>query len=221
MTPTQQDVNRIKETIEQVVKNKSQKTAVRELSHYFQKELMTPGIKETVVNQLDTIINGEIEPDPGAALMSMMTLSEVPKLKLTDHQMGCIKSIRKIVSDAKENNCEHKFVLAPFFHGGGFCPTQVLPELVCHVCGLNVTIPLHMSTESLVKHCGIELPDKLKATLKDWCAWVDKDRKTKVLSAREISKDLKYALEKSTQFYGDFSMMEIVNKEKLESMSGR
>lgn len=221
MTPTQRDVNRIKETIKQVVKSKKQRTAVRELSHYFKDKSLTAGIKATIVDQLSKIIEGKIEPDPAAMFMSLMTLSGMPTLKLTEHQIGYLKRIRKIVNDAKEDNCDHKFVIVPFFHGGVFCPTQVLPELVCHVCGLNVTIPLHMSTESLVKHCGIELPDKLMAALKDWCTWADKNRHTKVLSANMISKDLKLALEESAQFYGDLSMMEIVNKERLESMSGR
>ncbi len=222
MTPTKQDVDRIKEAIKQVVENRGQKTAVRELSHYFQKKPMTSGIKETIVSQLDTVIADKIEADPASTFISLITMSSMPaSLKLTDHQMGCLKGIRKIVKDAKEDHCEHKFVIVPFWHGGGFSPMHILPELVCHVCGLNVTIPLHMSTESLIKSRGIELPDKLKTTLAEWCAWAKQDRETKVLSAREITDDLKRALEKSTQFYGDFSMMKIVNKEKLESMSGR
>lgn len=222
MTPTKQDVERIKKAVKQVVRNRGQKTAVRDLSHYFQRKLMTPGIKETFVHQLDAVIEGKVRPDPSAMFISMMTMSPVStKLELTDHQRGCLKSIRKIIKDAKEDECDHKLVIVPFFHGGGFSPIHVLPELVCHVCGLNVTIQLHMSTESLIKSRGIELPHRLKKTLQDWCRWADQDRETEVLSAREISKDLKRALDKSTQFYGDFSMMKVVNKEKLESMSGR
>lgn len=221
MTPTRQDINRIKNAVEQVIKNRGQKAAVRKLSHYFKKNTLTLGIKDSIGQALSQIIEGKVEPDFVTSFMALMTLTDAPKLKLTEHQMGCLKSIRKVINDAEESSCEHKFVIVPFFHGGGFCPIQVLPELVCHVCGLNVTILLHMSTESLVKHCGIELPDKLKVALREWCAWVDKDRDTEVLSASMISKDLKSALEKSTQFYGDFSMMGIADKQKLESMSGK
>ena len=202
------------------------KRALQEFEEYFATNPWPINFnKQDCLDSLQLLMDEKLpEDDPGEALISLLLMESKTPMKLSKVQKDMVKQLKTIFESAKTVECDHeKLGLAPFVHGGGFSPMFAAPELICLVCGLNVTLFSGIKPNKY----GLKILKKDLKSINDWAAKClntatrDKnDATTWVHLSDDITKDPLGHYEKSMKWDGPIPV-KIINQKTLESKSGQ
>ena len=207
----------IESAIRNIVKDIGQSVeAIRLFQKYIDENGWPISYPKSAINKaLRSLIYEELPDNQVQAALDMMLSIYRRPIKLTKNQINHLKILKEIVNKAKYHKCKHKDLgIAPFLHGGGFCPIIVVPELICKTCGLNVTLSQYIETTNYRKNFGIVISKHFLEAINYW-ATTCKD----VQSSRDILRDPIGAYDRSQKWIGPIHI-KIENSTKLESKSG-
>jgi len=209
----------IKSTLNNIVKKRNQIKAVTKFQNFIDENGWPLAVtKQSIYKAIDILISSKLPPSEGNLLDLLLYGEERTLPKMTEYQKEMLERLRDIVKTAKKCVCNHELKITSFYHGGGFSGMMyAYPELICEKCGLNVTVGA--SKIEQLKPIGLSTTQKQLDRLNVWANKCFKDRKIKVLSANEITKDPFKALKESEVWPNKFPF-KIINMETFELRSG-
>jgi hypothetical protein len=225
----------LKKNIETIVKGslKDGRSIIIELKKYFENDVWPSTMnKQRTIEGLNLLINGNLpEPDPGQIMMDLMFLQSKKPIRISSQRKHLLEQLRDMIQTSKDVSCNHeKLVIAPFLHGGGFTPIIARPELICLNCGLNITLGMFRQRKNSKRifreeHYGLRVTNKKELKkLFEWCG-NEEEHNGRILKnvryADDITKDPKGEYEKSANKWLGQIPFEIIDKEKLEALTGR
>jgi len=205
----------LNKTLNAIIKSRSQKKAVIEFSDFINKHGWPVAINNSeVIKALKLIISEKLPHDPSGDLVNTLMNIERKVIKLTNYQKRMLEEVITHIDSSDRNTCNHKNIgISTFMHGGGFCMTTNLPEIICLDCGLNVTLRNYKENISFETEYGISIqPDDVRKLF----VWANKQQ---VYSADIINKDPIGAYNKSANWPGTLPFT-IIDAKVLENKSG-
>lgn len=207
------------DTVDKVLKGDGEMSAIEEFQAFLDSNGWPMGYaKSTFHDAMANIIEEELPDDPEGALLDMVLGQTRSAIKLKESQRVVLKKMVELVNSSERRKCEHghkHLGIAPFMHGGGFCPPYTMPEVICTACGLNVTLYYPKSIAEFKKDFGL---DVTKAQLKELMEWANSCRG--IVSSSDILRDPIGAYNRSKHRWEKKIPFRIVNRKKFESKSG-
>ena len=115
--------------------------------------------KKQAIHAIDCLLTETMPPrDPGSVMVDMMMMQSRKMPKLSAERKFKLQRLKTIVEGAKGDDCKHEDLgLAPFLHGGGLSPEFAVPELICKLCGMNVTLFSGIDVKKYKTEYGIKI----------------------------------------------------------------
>lgn len=211
-------INLLNETVKHIIKEGGEVT-YKEII-YLKTKGWPPGLnKDMFIKHLQSIIDERIESDSNQALVDLLTFTRRSARKMSLAQKERLGKIIKAIRDSHVVNCKHKNLgITIFMHGGGFTPTIGLPELICTLCGLNVTITSNLTP----KNCGLKISSKHIGELSGWAkeCFLNREHHCRFSFVEDMLKDPIKAYERAYFKFPDKLRIQIVDYAKLQLVSG-
>jgi len=212
-------IDLLNETMQRIIKGNGKETG-EELIRFLKKEGWPSNLnKDMFIKHLQDICDEKIEHSSSQALLDLLTLTERSAIKVNPKQKSSLENIIRVIQNSHIVDCKHKNLgIAIFMHGGGFTPSMPLPELICTLCGLNITITSNLTP----KNCGLRISSTYIDALMTWTkkCFTHREDFQRFSFVEDMLKDpIKAYKEAYFKFPGELEI-KIVNYAKMQSASG-
>ena len=210
------------------VPDKEMSMAIGRFGTYLKANAIEAGVQRLMLGGLNSILRDEHSLEMG--VMGALPFMGEPHYDLDETNRGYLLQLVDTVANAPVKRCDHNNLsILSLLHGGGLYPRYFIPELFCNDCYLNVSLFIFREkcppySEELERY-GMRMQPCLE---KDVFAWIDGINlmdcspfgRIKSVGAEEIIYNPQAAYKAAPRFRRDLEGLDIVNKEKLESLSG-